>query len=251
MKERGQGRPEGAPKEEDRAPQKEQGRGHKESAERQPLPNVWDVLERRVKADECYVGIEPFMPPQNFRNFGEAQEYYREQLEVKRLEEELSEKGTPRDKLILDLFDTITLQLGTGYISFKVLSREEFQQFSSKVDPLSDKEIAEANRLQAEYYIRMGKESGIPGKLIEQDRRKVVFNFSLISSAERAEIFFAEGRATEQEARTEKKAAFRWQRFNTEMGRIDGTLSEGRIIEQEARELYRLNRDMWGEKIPG
>jgi hypothetical protein len=43
MKERGQGRPEGAPKEEDRAPQKEQGRGHKESAERQLLPGHGEV----------------------------------------------------------------------------------------------------------------------------------------------------------------------------------------------------------------
>jgi hypothetical protein len=39
VKENGQGRPEGAPKEEDRAP-KGQGRGHKESAERQPLRKV-------------------------------------------------------------------------------------------------------------------------------------------------------------------------------------------------------------------
>jgi predicted secreted protein len=57
MKEQGQGRPEGAPKEEDRTPQKEQGRTQKESKEGQALPNVWDVLKRKARASDEFLNL--------------------------------------------------------------------------------------------------------------------------------------------------------------------------------------------------
>ena len=61
-----------------------------ESAERRPTQRVWDILERKVRLDECYVRLDRYSVPESFRDLREALEYYREQREVKRLEEELS-----------------------------------------------------------------------------------------------------------------------------------------------------------------
>jgi hypothetical protein len=144
MKERGQGRPEGAPKEEDRAPQKEQGRGQQESAERQPLPNVWDVLERRERLDELkpkryYIYPDGSIQPPLSNTF------YREERELNRLSRELREKGTPRDKLILKLGSHP--QLLTRGLS----QQEEFQKFRSQVEQMSDEEIAEEIRRKKQF----------------------------------------------------------------------------------------------------
>ncbi len=146
MKERGQGGPEGAPKEEDRAPQKEQGRGQKEGKERQPLPNVWDVLERRVKA---------WTPDPN-RSYGARID---EHNEVDRLIDGLKEKGTDRDRLILDLYTSITIQPGPGERIERELLLEEFPQFRSKVEPMSDDEIREEIRKEEEVKRRKIEES--------------------------------------------------------------------------------------------
>ena len=76
--------------------QQPQGEGTK-SPERQPLPSVWNVLERKVKVDAPDIEDRP--------KYG-SQDYKREAEEVNRLEMELSEKGTTREKLIVDLFYT-------------------------------------------------------------------------------------------------------------------------------------------------
>jgi hypothetical protein len=137
-RDKGQGRPEGAPKEEDRAP-KEQGRGHKESAERQSLPSVWDVLERRVRVQERYASLResPERPVSNV-----IKKSHRDDLEVRLLEIELSEKGTARDKLICDLFYRTQPLLSP--------SREEFQKFRARTEALADEEIAEELRKHLE-----------------------------------------------------------------------------------------------------
>jgi hypothetical protein len=155
MKERGQGRPEGAPKEEDRTPQKEQGRWHKESAERQPLPGVWNILERRVRLhEELSAG----------RISGE--EYEREQIKLNRTCYEIEKKGSDRDKLIIKLHGCITHEpTGTLPLPLKErnMSLEEFQQFRSKVEPLADEELAEKVRTAEEDYERKRNETPFRG----------------------------------------------------------------------------------------
>jgi hypothetical protein len=154
-RDKGQGRPEGTPKKEDRAPQKEQGRRHKENAERQPLPNVWDVLEQRVRLhEELSAG----------RIFGE--EYKREQIKLNRTCYEIEKKGSDRDKLIIKLHGCITYEpTGTLLLPLKErnMSPEEFQQFRSKVEPLADEELAEKVRTAEEDYERKRNETPFRG----------------------------------------------------------------------------------------
>jgi hypothetical protein len=61
--------------------------------EQQPLPGVWDVLEREVRLNAPDVEVRP--------RWG-SQEYERQFDEMARLQEELMEIGTIRDNLILD-----------------------------------------------------------------------------------------------------------------------------------------------------
>lgn len=209
---------------------------------------MWDVLERRVRVDECWAGLDRFqIPPEDFRDLREAQEYYRERLEVKRLEEELSQKGTARDKLILDLFDTITLQLGSGESTFRYLTIEEFQSVRSKVEPLSDEKITKGIREQIEYNKQKAIESGRFGDLKGDIFPNCIVGF-LMPSPDDVDKWFATGKITEQEAREKKKKAFQRSRFYTEDGRIGMMRDKGEITKQEALQLRRLNAGMYQEE---
>jgi hypothetical protein len=219
-----------------------------ESQERHPLPSVWDILERKVSLDECYVGLERYSVPESFRDLREAREYYREQREVKRLEEELREKGTARDKLILHLFDSITLQLGSGEPIYRYLLRAEFQQLSSKVVPLSDEEIAEEIHKQNEYSKQIGQESG----LFDEPERRGLFESSIIGelmlSPELVDRKLVEGRITEEEAIQKKKEALQRDQRYQEDERIQGMLVKGLITQKEALGLRRLREGLDSDK---
>jgi hypothetical protein len=107
--------------------------GGSKSPERQTLPNVWDVLERRVKLDAPDVEDRP-----------RGEQYYRELRKVNRSLDELDEKGTDRDSLTEDLYNAITIEpCDSLQVPYKVitLSLEEFQQLRSRVEPLSDEEL--------------------------------------------------------------------------------------------------------------
>jgi hypothetical protein len=114
-------------------------RGQKESKEHQPLPNVWDVLERREKLDEQRPkqiilnpdgSILPLLP----------EKLEREEGELNRLSRELREKGTARDKLILELGSY-------GRIRTQGLSRQEdFQKFRSQIEQMSEEGISQEIR---------------------------------------------------------------------------------------------------------
>jgi hypothetical protein len=125
-----------------------QGGGSK-SPERQQLPNVWDYLERQVRIHEEH-GSQSIT----------REEYYSERRELNRFEEELIERGTARDNLILDLHLSITKE-PTGTlpvpVSFINLSLQEFQQFRSKVEPMSEEEIREEIRKAEEEFERKAK----------------------------------------------------------------------------------------------
>jgi hypothetical protein len=94
-----------------------------------------------------------------------TEEYFNKLREVNRLEDEIDEKGSPRDRLILDLRDAITRE-PTGTLPIPVrlraLSLEEFQQFRSKIEPLSDDEIREEIRKAEEEFRQKSKEKPAP-----------------------------------------------------------------------------------------
>lgn len=136
----GQGRPPGEPK-------KEQGRGEKE---RQPLPNVWDVLERKVRLNAPDVEDRPKWP---------SKAYMREFDEVDRLEEEIHQKASAREKLIVDLFYAITKEPGQfpNPLHFRYLSLEGFRHLRSRLEPLSDEELAQQKRKAEDEFERKRK----------------------------------------------------------------------------------------------
>lgn len=134
MKERGQGRPEGTPA-------KEQGGGQKENGERQQVPNVWDYLERRVTLKDRLKGYE----------------YERERIELMSLEDV---ERTERDSLILCLYDSIRHTLGRREKDdrYRRLSQDEFRQFRSKVEPMSDEGLAkELEKQEDEFNKRLAE----------------------------------------------------------------------------------------------
>jgi hypothetical protein len=137
--------------EQEYTPLKEQGGGQRESEERQPLPNVWEILERSVRLGARGVKGQIIG----------HEEYDRECREVLWLESELWKKGTARDKLIIDLFTGITIQPRNSLpLPFEIreLSLKEFRQFRSEVEPMSDEEIAEEIRKQEAENERKAEE---------------------------------------------------------------------------------------------
>jgi hypothetical protein len=135
-------------------PEQTSHRGGSKSPERQPLPDVWDVLERKVKLHASDIKDRP-----------RGQEYYRELSEVNRSLDELYEKGIPRDMLIQNLYTVKTME-PTGKLPVPVTSRdlslEGFQQFRRKVEPLSEGEIMEEIHTAEEEFERKKKSKPTP-----------------------------------------------------------------------------------------
>jgi hypothetical protein len=114
--------------------------------ERRPLSGVWDYLEHRVKV----------YTPDRDRLFAER---IRQKKAVNRWMEGLRKKGTDRDRLIIDLYTSITVQPGYGERSIKELSLEEFPQFRSRFEQMSEEEIREELRKEEEGKQRKIEES--------------------------------------------------------------------------------------------
>ena len=117
-----------------------------ESHERRRLSGVWNYLEHRVKV---------YTPDRN-RLFVDR---IRQQKAVDRWMEGLRKKGTDRDRLINDLYTSITIQPGYGGRAIRELSLEEFAPFRSKVEPMTDEEIIEESRKEEEAKQRKIEES--------------------------------------------------------------------------------------------
>jgi hypothetical protein len=127
--------------------QGEQAKPQQERGDGQQLPNVWGYLERRAKLNDRYPDVvKGKVEPR-------PDKFYRELRKIRPLLDELNEHGTPRDKLILSLFSTIS----GGLIS---LSQKDVQQFRSKVEHMSEDEIAEEIASQ-ERKLHPGLYSGI------------------------------------------------------------------------------------------
>lgn len=93
-------------------------------------------MERKVRVDSL---------PTELRGVG----FRREFCETWHLWNDIWEKGTRRDMLIVELYENAV------HIARPIrpaLSREEFQKFRSKIEPLSDGEIAEKLSQGREKY---------------------------------------------------------------------------------------------------
>jgi hypothetical protein len=104
-----------------------------ERGERQPLPSVWEVLERKVRITEA-------------RSSGRIteDEYDQERRKLASSLNKLDEKGTDRDRVIEELYNVLTIELTNSFsIETRALSLDEFHQLRSKVEPMSDDEIRE------------------------------------------------------------------------------------------------------------
>jgi hypothetical protein len=118
--------------------------GGSQSPERQPLPSVCDLLERLV-------GVRLRAPELS------TAEYHSQLREVNKSIDEVGEKGTDHDRLIIRLYSATTIQPGAGGPVIRRLSLEEFQQFRAQAEPLSEKELAEAIRKQKKENERKAK----------------------------------------------------------------------------------------------
>jgi hypothetical protein len=131
----GQGRPEDVPKSQSNSNQPEQqaqGEGIKTPV-CQPLPNVWDILERKARSSDEFC-----------RGRMTEGEWRRELDEVEWLKKATYKKGTPRDKHILALL--FNRAPGLNLQS----ELEQIQEWRSLVEQLTDEELAECGRKQKE-----------------------------------------------------------------------------------------------------
>jgi hypothetical protein len=93
-----------------------------------------------------------------------------QQREVSRLIYDLkTDKGTDRDKLIIGLFNSITIQPGEHGPSERDLSLKEFQGLQSKVERLTDEEIGEEIHKQEVEKEQKIEEARKNGKILTLD----------------------------------------------------------------------------------
>lgn len=106
--------------------QQPQGGGIK-SAERQSLPGVWDILERRMK----------------LKDYPKGKEFEQKAIEVLNLQDLKTTYGTDREKLIFKLYNTVRYEPGDERQPerYRRLSQEQFQRFRSQVESLPDEEL--------------------------------------------------------------------------------------------------------------
>jgi nitric oxide reductase activation protein len=99
--------------------------------------------------------VQVYTPDRN-RTFGERVD---QKKAVNRWMDGLKKKGTDRDRLILDLYTSVTVQPGPSERIERELLLEEFPQFRSKVEPMSDDEIRKEIRKEEEEKRRKIEES--------------------------------------------------------------------------------------------
>lgn len=131
-----------------------QAKPQQENAANNPPLGAWDILERRAS-----------LYTRSVEGRLQEQEYEHGRRELNRLEDEVEERGTPHDNLILELYSAITIEpTGTllAPVTFRELSLEEFQQFRTQVEPLSEEQLAEEIRKAEEQFERKKKKNSSP-----------------------------------------------------------------------------------------
>jgi transposase len=132
--------------------------------EQQPLPSVWDVLERKARATVEFCSHQITY-----------EEYNHERTELNRLKEKIDKKGIDRDKHILALLFFPRPSL----LSSPQQALEEHQQWRSWVELLSDEELAECARKQEEEIqaFRRGKRNQLAFHPSAGDGEVILANF--------------------------------------------------------------------------
>jgi len=97
----------------------------------QPLPHVWDVLERKVKLHTPEVMYNP--PPSWSKMVTDLGEQ----------EERLRDKGSDYDRAVLDLYTAVT---SPGSDRTRFLTLKQFKQLRSDFEELPPDEIVEGKR---------------------------------------------------------------------------------------------------------
>jgi hypothetical protein len=158
VKERGRRGKEGHNQSKPDQPEHQPQGGGIKSPERQSLPSAWDILERQVKLWAPEVG----------KLIMSKKAYIQEAEEVKRLKDEVREKGTDRERNIFALFD-LEHKRWPDYPDQDLpplLRRDprsvyirELHQLRSLVEPMSDEALAQYLRQHEQYYqaIKRGK----------------------------------------------------------------------------------------------
>jgi hypothetical protein len=125
--------------------------GGSKSPERQLLPSVWTYLERHVRLHAPDVEVRP-------QRGSEA--YQSEVKELNRLSRGMDKRGSHRTKLIRDLYGEIRCEPASfpNPARLRDLSLEEFQQFRSQVEPMTEEQIAEELRKVEEENDRKSDE---------------------------------------------------------------------------------------------
>jgi hypothetical protein len=115
-----------------------------------PTQRVWEILEREVMLDTLHSTrmADARSRYSSIPNEAKAeavrfeQDYLSESRNLVQLLDELEEAGTEREKRILHLFYTTTIEPAASGPRIRQMPPEEFQQFRSQVEALSDEEIS-------------------------------------------------------------------------------------------------------------
>jgi hypothetical protein len=132
-----------------------------------PQPQrVWEMLEREVTLDTLYAtriadaqsrySLRPNEVRAEIARL--EQEYSNERRHVVHLLNELEEAGTEREKRILHLLYTTSIEIAASGPRIRQFSLEEFQQFRSQVEVFSDEEIREEIRKIEEAHTQLIEE---------------------------------------------------------------------------------------------
>jgi len=132
-----------------------------ESQELHPLPSVSDILERRAQLIESFAGGSTTRQRHSFNERRRLSYEYEEQQNQLAAElYVLYDEGTDRDRLILDIYRTLTKsspdELGdlTEYLSAK-----KTRAFIARVAPMSEGELGEELRSAKEAVARKASAS--------------------------------------------------------------------------------------------
>jgi hypothetical protein len=125
-----------------------QGGGDK-NPERQPLPSVLDILERKAQLQEDRKRVSQQLGPKLTRaRRAMLVEYSDKEIDLGRELKAVHDLGTDRDRLMIDVYTTMTKFESDEPVHWSrdLVFPEHIRQFISRVAPMSTEELAEELR---------------------------------------------------------------------------------------------------------
>lgn len=120
-----------------------------ESRERQPLPSVLDILERRAQLQEERERVSQQLGPYvTHARRAMLVEYSDKEIDLGKELQAVHDSGTDRDRLIIDVYRTMTTYESGEPVpwSMDLPLPRHIRQFISRVAPMSNEEFAEELR---------------------------------------------------------------------------------------------------------